>query len=274
MLSTLGPPSESSTESDTMKPKRKLPPSFLEDKSSSKYGFKTASQLKAEGVKTAFFKPAGGSRASNSVNSFGATKVSVGKVFLSKEQRAVHERVVEHGKSVFFTGSAGTGKSVVLREIIKGLRNKFATKTDAVAVTASTGIAACNIGGVTLHSFAGCGLGLEPVEALVTKVKRNRKGASRWMRTSVLIVDEISMVDPDFLDKLNQLGQIIRKSPKPFGGIQVIMTGDFFQLPPVNKSNTATRYAFDAKCWGELVQESICLTQVFRQKDASECYTS
>ena len=75
------------------------------------------------------------------------------------------------------------------------------------------------------------------------------------------------MVDPDFLDKLNQLGQIIRKSPKPFGGIQVIMTGDFFQLPPVNKSNSATRYAFDAKCWNDLVQESICLTQVFRQKD-------
>ena len=78
------------------------------------------------------------------------------------------------------------------------------------------------------------------------------------------------MVDPEFLDKLNELGKTIRKSPKPFGGIQVIMTGDFFQLPPVNKTNSATRYAFDANCWSELVQESICLTQVFRQKDASE----
>lgn len=116
--------------------------------------------------------------------------MSVGKVFLSKEQRVVHDRVVNQGKSVFFTGSAGTGKSVVLREIIKGLRQKYQTKTDAVAVTASTGIAACNIGGVTLHSFAGCGLGLEPVETLVTKVKRNRKGASRWMRTNVLVIDE------------------------------------------------------------------------------------
>lgn len=111
-------------------------------------------------------------------------------MFLSKEQKVVHDRVVNHGKSMFFTGSAGTGKSVVLREIIKGLRSKHASKTDAVAVTASTGIAACNIGGVTLHSFAGCGLAIEPVEALVIKVKKNRKSASRWMRTSVLIIDE------------------------------------------------------------------------------------
>ena len=184
---------ESSTDSETVHQKRKLPASFYMDASKTlkpQYGFKSASQLRAEGMKPEFFKAAGGSRASSSVNSFGATKVSVGKVFLSKEQRVVHDRVVQQGKSVFFTGSAGTGKSVVLREIIKGLRQKYQTKTDAVAVTASTGIAACNIGGVTLHSFAGCGLGLEPVEALVTKVKRNRKGASRWMRTNVLIVDE------------------------------------------------------------------------------------
>lgn len=77
----------------------------------------------------------------------------------------------------------------------------------------------------------------------------------------------VSMVDPEFLDKLDKIGQILRKSPKPFGGIQVVMTGDFFQLPPVNKMNSSTKYAFDAQCWAVLVQESICLKQVFRQKD-------
>lgn len=92
------------------------------------------------------------------------------KVFLSDEQLHVVEAVVDHGKSIFFTGSAGTGKSVLMREIIKKLRDKFKREPDRVAVTASTGLAACNIEGVTLHSFAGIGLGKEAVPELVKKV--------------------------------------------------------------------------------------------------------
>lgn len=91
-------------------------------------------------------------------------------VFLSDEQRHVLDAVVQNGKSIFFTGSAGTGKSVLMREIIKNLRNKYRKEPDRVAVTASTGLAACNIEGVTLHSFAGIGLGKEPVPELVKKV--------------------------------------------------------------------------------------------------------
>jgi ATP-dependent DNA helicase PIF1 len=94
----------------------------------------------------------------------------VAALFLSDEQKAVLEAVVERGKSMFFTGSAGTGKSVLMREIIAKLRNKYRKEPDRVAVTASTGLAACNIGGVTLHSFAGIGLGKEPVLELVKKV--------------------------------------------------------------------------------------------------------
>lgn len=92
------------------------------------------------------------------------------RVYLSDEQRAVQEAVVDGGKSIFFTGSAGTGKSVLMREIIKALRNKYSREPDRVAVTASTGLAACNIEGVTLHSFAGIGLGKEAVPELVKKV--------------------------------------------------------------------------------------------------------
>lgn len=91
-------------------------------------------------------------------------------VCLSDEQKAVLEAVVDRGKSIFFTGSAGTGKSVLMREIIKKLRQKYHREPDRVAVTASTGLAACNIEGVTLHSFAGIGLGKEPVPELVKKV--------------------------------------------------------------------------------------------------------
>ncbi|KAB8234539.1 PIF1-like helicase-domain-containing protein [Aspergillus alliaceus] len=91
-------------------------------------------------------------------------------LFLSDEQRHVLNVVVEKGKSIFFTGSAGTGKSVLMREIIKKLRDKYKREPDRVAVTASTGLAACNIEGVTLHSFAGIGLGKEEVPELVKKV--------------------------------------------------------------------------------------------------------
>jgi len=143
---------------------------------------------------------------------------------------------------------SGTGKSVLLREIITGLRRKHAAKPDAVAVTASTGIAACNIGGVTLHSFSGIGLGVEDASILIQKIRKNKKAASRWLRTSVLIIDEseffstflkvistcstrrlpsflsylVSMVDPILFDKLEQIARTLRKKPDvPFGGLQV-----------------------------------------------------
>jgi ATP-dependent DNA helicase PIF1 len=85
---------------------------------------------------------------------------------------------------------AGTGKSVLLREIISGLKKKYVNTADAVAVTASTGIAACNIGGVTLHSFGGVGLALEEASVLMGKLKKNKKAVARWLRTKALIIDE------------------------------------------------------------------------------------
>jgi ATP-dependent DNA helicase PIF1 len=215
--------------------------------------------------------------------SIGPTVKRRGKIFLSTEQQRVLKLVVEEGKSVFFTGSAGTGKSVLLREIIAALRRKYSKSPDAVAVTASTGIAACNIGGVTLHSFGGCGLAVEDANDLVRKVKMNRKAASRWSRTKVLIVDEselpcaennshpVSMVDGDLFDKFNKIGKILRRKPdKPFGGIQIIVTGDFFQLPPVTKGGREPSFCFEATTWAETMDLSINLTKVFRQSDQSE----
>lgn len=100
-------------------------------------------------------------------------KSKLASLFLSDEQRHVLDAVVQGGKSIFFTGSAGTGKSVLMREIIKKLRDKYRREPDRVAVTASTGLAACNIEGVTLHSFAGIGLGKEEVPELVKKVLKS-----------------------------------------------------------------------------------------------------
>lgn len=188
---------------------------------------------------------------------------------LSDEQRLVRDLVVEKGQSVFFTGPAGTGKSVLMRAIIQDLKKKYVRDPERVAVTASTGLAACNIGGMTLHSFAGIGLGKEDVNALVKKIRRNPKAKNRWAKTKVLIIDEVSMVDGELFDKLSQIGRIIRNNGRPWGGIQLVITGDFFQLPPVpdDSKQREAKFAFDAATWGISLNHTIGLTKVFRQKD-------
>lgn len=87
------------------------------------------------------------------------------------------------------------------------------------------------------------------------------------MRTKVLVVDEVSMVDGDFFDKLEEIARKIRNNGRPFGGIQLVITGDFFQLPPVPDSNREAKFAFSAATWNTAVEHTILLTQVFRQKD-------
>jgi ATP-dependent DNA helicase PIF1 len=155
---------------------------------------------------------------------------------LSPTQKCVYDEVLT-GKSLFFTGEAGSGKSFLLDVIVKRARLQ---KID-VHVTASTGISACAIGGTTLHSFAGLGLAEEPVKELIKKIMDGRmphirKAAERWRCADLLVVDECSMLDPSFFNKLDAIARAVRKSDLPFGGIQVILTGDFFQLPPVHKS--------------------------------------
>ncbi|KAL2271487.1 hypothetical protein VTJ83DRAFT_858 [Remersonia thermophila] len=195
---------------------------------------------------------------------------SKGPINLSAEQQYVKTLVVDRGQSVFFTGPAGTGKSVLMRAIIHDLKKKHARDPERVAVTASTGLAACNIGGMTLHSFAGIGLGKEDVSTLVKKIRRNPKAKNRWTKTKVLIIDEVSMVDGELFDKLSQIGRIIRNNGRPWGGIQLVITGDFFQLPPVPEGagkERESKFAFDAATWSMSIDHTIGLTEVFRQRD-------
>jgi ATP-dependent DNA helicase PIF1 len=200
------------------------------------------------------------------------SKAKMNAIALSSEQEHIKKLVVEKNQSVFFTGPAGTGKSVLMRAIIADFKKKFAREPERLAVTASTGLAACNIGGMTLHSFAGIGLGKEDVPTLVKKIRRNPKAKGRWLKTKVLVIDEISMVDGQLFDKLSQIGRTIRNNGRPWGGIQLVITGDFFQLPPVpdhqNGSNERdVKFAFDASTWNLSIDHTIGLTQVFRQRD-------
>ena len=114
----------------------------------------------------------------------------------------------------------------------------------------------------------GIGLGKGEVAALIRKIKANQKARSRWLKVQCLIIDEISMVDGDLFDKLEQIGRLLRNNGRPWGGIQLILTGDFFQLPPVpDREQRETKFAFDSATWDTSIDHTIGLTQVFRQRD-------
>jgi ATP-dependent DNA helicase PIF1 len=232
---------------------------------------KTASAMKAEQKELRKINKSRsiGSKQSDGVGVKTSTANVLPKIFLSEEQKGVLTAVVDEGKSIFFTGSAGTGKSVLMRSIITKLRQKHIKEPDRVAVTASTGLAAVNIDGTTLHSFAGIGLGKEPATELLKKIRRNPKTKQRWIRTRVLIIDEVSMIDGDLFDKLEHVARIVRNNGSPFGGIQLVVTGDFFQLPPVPEKDRAAKFSFDAATWNTCIEYTILLTHVFRQKDAT-----
>lgn len=185
---------------------------------------------------------------------------------LSAEQQHALQ-LAEAGVSFFLTGSAGTGKSYTMLEVVKALRAKHGA--DDVHITGSTGVASCNVGGTTVFYFAGLGLLDRPVSKLVRILNKKHMEAvkKRWLDCKVLIIDEISMIPGQLFDKLESLARCIRRNNKPFGGIQVIVVGDFLQLPPVRKKDDAERatWCFNANTWSTVIKETILLTKIFRQ---------
>ncbi|CAB5383390.1 unnamed protein product [Rhizophagus irregularis] len=180
----------------------------------------------------------------------------------SKEQQRVFELVVTQRKNVFFTGSAGTGKSFLLQKIITALKTRH--RPSSVAITATTGISAVDIGVTTLHYFAGIGIGREPQEKLLSNIIKSNAASERWQAVCHLIIDEISMLDAELFDKLEWLARQLKKNPAPFGGIQLILAGDFSQLPPVMKNS---RFCFEADTWSTCVAYTVQLKKIFRQRD-------
>lgn len=167
-------------------------------------------------------------------------------------------RLVRSGRNVFITGAGGVGKSYLIDQI----RCIF---PDA-AITSTTAISAGNIGGVTLNSWAGLGLGLESPAKMYSKMAERKRGIIRYAQ--VLLIDEVSMLHPDTMDKCDELMQKVRGNGKPFGGLQVIAVGDFYQLPPVEtRRGVATKYAFDCAAWRALDFVAAQLTEIIRQKD-------
>jgi ATP-dependent DNA helicase PIF1 len=173
---------------------------------------------------------------------------------------------IEKKKNVFVTGSAGTGKSYLLTMVRQSyLRHNM-------HLTASTGIAAVQIGGVTLHSWAGLGTGSAPF-AEVMRFINSGKGTHirrKLKKTRILAIDEISMLSADIFDLLNNVLKEVRGNPDPFGGIQLVLFGDFLQLPPVigyGMDRNARKFCFESEAWEEANIETYNLKQVFRQED-------
>jgi hypothetical protein len=180
---------------------------------------------------------------------------------LTSEQAQALE-AVKAGHNIFLTGSAGTGKSYVLRHLIAALKRRHGNK--AVHVTASTGAAAVLIGGTTVHAFAGIGLGKDDAATLVKKVYSNKLTSARWQRARALIIDEISMIDCDLFDKLDYVARQLKTAGRPFGGLQLVVCGDFFQLPPVSSGGVVSgkRFAFESLAWKQAVRQTVELKQV------------
>ena len=179
------------------------------------------------------------------------------------------ERVVDKGYSLFVTGEGGSGKSFFLRHTIEKLRRNG----DHCFVTAPTGKAAANTGGSTIHSFAGIGTGSKSAHELIAIIKSNQEALLRWEQCKVLIIDEVSMLSRELFEKLEMIARCLKKNSKLFGGIQLILSGDFFQLRPVIQNNAGDRendedvYCFAGPMWSCCVEITVFLNVNHRQHE-------
>jgi ATP-dependent DNA helicase PIF1 len=187
---------------------------------------------------------------------------------LSEEQKQAFNKYVR-GDNIFITGPGGAGKSALIRMIYADAYSKFKD----IHVTAMTGCASIllNCKAKTLHSWAGIGLGNGTTEYLINKIKKNKFLKAIWKATEILVVDEVSMLSLKLFEMLNAIGKAVRGNTKPFGGIQLIFSGDFFQLPPVGDKDEpdTQRFCFESVEWNTVFHRScqIQLIKIFRQTD-------
>ena len=165
---------------------------------------------------------------------------------------AIHE-----GRNIFLTGPGGVGKSHYVQALKRDLG-------DRISLTSTTGVSSFNLGAQTIHSYSGLGAikRSDTADSLLKKVKKNRPAYERMTRCDILVIDEISMLGRHYLECLDKVAKAVRSSQQPFGGIQLLLTGDFLQLPPVNDS-----FCFNSDVWDALSLVTIYLQKMFRVAD-------
>ncbi|MFC4951312.1 AAA family ATPase [Acinetobacter puyangensis] len=175
-------------------------------------------------------------------------------------------KLLKAGENIFLTGSAGAGKTYTLNQYIQYLKARKVT----VAVTASTGIAATHMNGMTIHTWAGIGIKDTLTESELKRMYERKYLREHIEKTQVLVIDEISMLHAKQLNLVNQVLKFFKDSDQPFGGIQVIASGDFFQLPPVGRNGELNRdkFAFMSEAWVDAKFRVCYLTEQHRQSDS------
>lgn len=178
---------------------------------------------------------------------------------LNEKQSIAYDLVVNKEKNIFLTGVGGTGKSACIHRI----KHDMLSYNKNVAITSTTGVSASLIKGVTLHSYLGIGLGVSSFEKLYKRVSSSSFYASRWRNIDLLIIDEVSMLSINLFEKLEKIARYIREDVRPFGGMQILLAGDFLQLPVVNDDN----FLFESSLWDKVINGTVHLTEIIRQKD-------
>lgn len=172
-------------------------------------------------------------------------------------------RILTTGANVFLTGEPGAGKTHTINEYVAWLRSHAIEP----AITASTGIAATHIHGMTIHAWSGIGIAERLTPDLLERVTQKEHVAKRIQRTNVLIIDEVSMLSADVLTMVDAVAKEVRRREEPFGGMQVVLVGDFFQLPPISKGGQEAKFAFESPAWTALNPLICYLTEQHRQED-------
>ena len=169
--------------------------------------------------------------------------------------------ILKLGHNVYLTGAAGSGKTYVLNQYIKYLREN----NIVLGVTASTGIAATHMNGMTIHSWAGLGIG-DTID--IERILKKSTLKKRMAATKVLIIDEVSMLDGHILDAVDAITRGFKDKAKPFGGLQVVLSGDLFQLPPVTRSGEPF-FVFNSEAWKSMSLKICYLEEQHRQDDSN-----
>ena len=181
---------------------------------------------------------------------------------MNNRQQQAYKEMLE-GKNIFLTGGGGVGKSYLIKQFYR----ESITKGKKIFITSTTGTSALLIDGSTLHSVLGIKLGKGSVIDLCTTIKKNNFAHGVWKIMEILIIDEVSMLSPILFDKLEEIARILKHNDKPFGGIQIILSGDFCQLPCVNEDS----FCFNADSWGKVIEKTHYLTDIIRQSDNLFC---
>ncbi len=183
--------------------------------------------------------------------------------------------ILKTGANVFLTGEPGSGKTHTVNRLVAYLRERGIEP----AITASTGIAATHIGGMTIHSWSGIGIKTNLDKYDLSKIASNKYIAKRIRRTKILIIDEVSMLSAETFSMIDAVCRAIRESQEPFGGMQIVLVGDFFQLPPIVRANiednaqaalvaeSSARFAYGSSAWTRANPVVCYLTEQYRQDD-------